>query len=142
MRRTMPKKKIEFKTPRTCTKTRNVPGCNDRNYPLLEEWEVALDDLCDLFGKMKKARAFLTEWVKGADYDPRSQEGDSQDSFKAIAAYKFDCALYHLLAAECDLQGAWITSQERAYERFQEQTKTRSPKEYRRELLKEEGVVK
>ena len=138
----MTKKEIYFRTPRVRTKTRDVPGSRDLNYPLTEEWEVALDDLCDLFGKMKKARAFLTEWVKGVDSDPRNQEWDSQDSFKAISAYKLDCALYHLLAAECDMQGAWIMSQERAYERFQEQTKTRSPSEYRKELLKEEGVVK
>ena len=138
MRRTMPKKKIEFKTPRVCTKTRGVPGSNDRNYPLLEEWEVALDDLCDLFGKMKKARDFLKDWFQGEDRSPETQIY----STRAIAASCVERALEYLLHVECELNGAWLMEQEIAFERFQEQTKTRSPKEYRMELLKEEGVVK
>ena len=128
------KKVIKFRTPRTCTKTRGVPCCDYFNYPLTEEWEVALDDLCDLLIQMRNARDFLKEWVRGEDRSLETQ----QTSTRAIAAYRLDRALEYLLHVECELNGAFTMEQEYARDKFDEATKTRSAREYRAELLKEE----
>jgi hypothetical protein len=92
--------KVKFRAPRTCTKTRDVPGSNWINYPLAEEWEVALDDLCDLMIQTKKARVFLAEWIKSA---PQNQDGETEESFTAISACRIERALDYLLHAESEL---------------------------------------
>lgn len=106
----------KFRAPRTCTKTRDVPGSNWINYPLTEEWEVALDDLCDLVIQTKKARVFLAEWIKRA---PQDQDGETEESFMAISACRIGRALDYLLHAESELDAAFLCEQEAAFLRFQ-----------------------
>lgn len=109
-------RKVKFRAPRTCTKTRDVPGSNWINYPLTEEWEVALDDLCDLVIQTKKARVFLAEWIKRA---PQDQDGETEESFMAISACRIGRALDYLLHAESELDAAFLCEQEAAFLRFQ-----------------------
>ena len=124
----------KFRAPRTCTKTRDVPGSRCINYPLLEEWEVALDDLCDLIIQTKKARVFLAEWIKSA---PQDMDGESEESFTAIAAYRIGRALDDLLHAECELNAAFLCEQEVAFLRFQKTGKRLV--EYSKELYSQMG---
>ena len=124
----------KFRAPRTCTKTRDVPGSRWINYPLLEEWEVALDDLCDLVVQTKKARVFLAEWIQSA---PQDMDGESEESFTAISAYRIGRALDDLLHAECELNAAFLCEQEVALLRFQKSGKRIV--EYSKELYPQMG---
>lgn len=124
----------KFRAPRTCTKTRDVPSCRWINYPLLEEWEVALDDLCDLIIQTKKARVFLAEWIKSA---PQDQDGETEESFMAISACRIGRALEYLLHAESELDAAFLCEQEVALLRFQKSGKRIV--EYSKELYPQMG---
>lgn len=126
--------KTKFRAPRTCTKTWNIPGSRWINYPLTEEWEVALDDLCDLIFQTRKARIFLAEWIKSA---PQDQDGETEESFVAISACRIERALDYLLHAESELDAAFLCEQEVALLRFQKTGKRLV--EYSKELYSQMG---
>lgn len=126
--------KVKFRAPRTCSKTRNIPGSRWINYPLTEEWEVALDDLCDLVFQTRKARIFLAEWIQSA---PQDQNGETEESFTAISACRIGRALDYLLHAESELAAAFLCEQEVALLRFQKTGKRLV--EYSKELYSQMG---